>query len=375
MSLSIVADENIPLPPQWLQPSMTVRTVAGRSIDRATLADCDALLVRSVTRVDSPLLDGTPVRFVGTATIGTDHVDSNWLQRAGIAFIAAPGCNARAVVEYVLSACCRLTRDRGLDLAGARVGIVGMGNVGGALYRQLDALGIRCLGYDPLIPPDRYPVLCDDLDAVLQCDVVCLHTPLTRDGAHPTWHLLGRERLAALRRDAVLVNAGRGAAVDNAALLQVLEERPQLAAVLDVWEGEPAIDSALARQVALATPHIAGYSALGKARGAQRVFAALCRHFGFDDSAVKVAGEIGAAVTVTASEPFAALAEAVLAVYDIGRDHRALTATLDGPAGERAVAFDRLRRDYPLRLEFSQVEVAAPAAVQPLLRAAGFRLG
>src|SRR5690606_29332386 len=191
---------------EWFSSLGEVRTLAGRSMAAADVADADILLVRSVTPVNAALLSGSRVCFVGTATIGTDHLDIEYLQRANIGYANAPGSNAQSVVDYVLSA---LAAEEGLLarlLSGqARVGVVGLGNVGGRLLRRLQALGIDAVGFDPYVTAPDLPQ--NTLEAVLGCEVVCLHTPLTRVGAHPTWHLLDEARLRALRSGAVLLNA------------------------------------------------------------------------------------------------------------------------------------------------------------------------
>ena len=274
----IIADENMPFVREWFAPFGTVRTLPGRALTADQVRDADALLVRSVTRVNRELLQGSRVRFVGSATSGIEHVDADYLRAQGIGCASAPGCNATAVVEYVLSCLCALDGVLEKLLAGGVVGIIGLGNVGARLTQRLQALGIHCVGYDPFLTPQSGLPLCD-LDTVLNADVVCCHTPLTATGAYPTRHLLDIERLRRLRKDAVLINAGRGAVVDNAALLDLLRERDDVRAVLDVWESEPAIELALLDAVTLATPHIAGYSWDGKVAGTRAVLDSFCGFF------------------------------------------------------------------------------------------------
>ena len=232
-SLKIVADENIPSVETIFSALGVVVTVNGRHLNKEQLLDADVLLVRSVTQVNRALLEGTPVRFVATATIGTDHLDKEYLKEKEIAWASAPGCNADSVVDYVISAFCRLEGLLEWLLADGVVGIVGMGNVGSRLYHRLNRLGINVCAYDPLIEQDRYSVL-TNLDDVLKSDVICLHAPLSHDGDHPSYHLFDSDRLASLNTGTVLINAGRGAVVDNAALKQLLIERDDVSAVLDV---------------------------------------------------------------------------------------------------------------------------------------------
>ena len=210
--MHIVADENIPLLNEFFADFGEITLVEGRSMTAADVADADILLVRSVTRVDAQLLAGSKIKFVGTATIGTDHIDQDYLQEAGIGFKSAPGCNAQAVVDYVLSALSVLVDERGIGFTDVSVGIVGVGNVGLLLRRRLEEMGVTVLAVDPFKDPEEVGELVT-LDEALQADVVTLHTPLTRDGEHPTWHLIDQQRLAQMKPDASLINAGRGAVV------------------------------------------------------------------------------------------------------------------------------------------------------------------
>ncbi len=372
--INIVADENIPQVRECFSSLGEVRTLAGRSMAAADVADADILLVRSVTPVNAALLSASRVRFVGTATIGTDHLDIDYLQRMEIGYANAPGSNAQSVVDYVLSA---LAAEEGLlaRLLGgkARVGVVGLGNAGGRLLRRLHALGIDAVGFDPYVDAPDLPQ--NTLEVVLGCEVVCLHTPLTRQGAHPTWHLLDESRIRSLRSAAVLLNAGRGAVIDNQALLRVLEARPDLRVMLDVWESEPAINLDLLQRVTLATPHIAGYSFDGKLAGTHRLLQACCEFLACP-LPIHSSSDDPMPITVpTGGDAAAALGAALLAVYDPRRDDAALRA--GGDPAAIATHFDQLRKHYPLRREIAGCEVVnwkeLGAGAQRLLAAAGFR--
>jgi erythronate-4-phosphate dehydrogenase len=271
----LVADENIPFAREVFGTLGEVVTLPGRTLTRADLVAADALLVRSVTRVDGSLLVETPVTFVGTCTIGIDHLDTQWFDQNGIAWASAPGCNANSVVQYALAAMARL-RPHWLSQT---VGIIGCGNVGGHLHRVLRGLGVAVKCYDPWLTLSQNPDL-TTLDELLSCDIICVHTPLITTGAHPTLHLLNAERLAALRPGALLISAGRGAAIDNHALKALLPHRQDLDVVLDVWEPEPLLDVELLRRVTLGTPHIAGYSYDGKINGTLQIYHKLCQHLG-----------------------------------------------------------------------------------------------
>ncbi|GMU45618.1 MAG: erythronate-4-phosphate dehydrogenase [Porticoccaceae bacterium] len=359
--MKIVADENMPLLAELFGAHGEVVALPGRAIGPAAVRAADVLLVRSVTPVDAALLAGSRVRFVGSATSGCDHVDQPWLARAGIHFAHAPGCNAGAVVQYLLSAFCVL-RPAWRELV---VGIVGCGAVGGRLYRLLRGLGVRCLVSDPLLPATALPER-RDLDAVLAgADILCLHVPLTRSGDHPTFHLLDAGRLARLKPGCLLINAARGAVVDNAALRRRLAAGAPLTAVLDVWEGEPYLDLALWQWVASGTPHIAGYSREGRENGTRAVHAAFCAWRGVAPPATPAARPWPLAVAPGSD----ALARAVLATFDVRVEHRRMAAAL-AVADDIGRAFDALRRSCPERREFGHFEVATgdPALAADLRR-------
>ncbi|MFO7787661.1 MAG: 4-phosphoerythronate dehydrogenase [Halospina sp.] len=372
-SLRILADENIPALEACFGGSGEVRTLPGRSIRKADLLDVDVLLVRSVTRVDADLLAGTAVRWVGTATIGTDHLDTHWLEQQGIVWASAPGCNAEAVADYVLAVMALAATERGQALTDGSVGIVGFGNVGSRVHRRLQALGIETHVTDPPLAENGAPGL-TGLDEVLACDRITLHAPLVRDGRWPTEHLLDAARIQALRPDQVLISAGRGAVVDNASLRERLEASdggPWTA--LDVWEGEPLVEPQLARNVRIATPHIAGYSLEGKLRGTVMLAQALNRWLGMGSHPVLEALVPGPAGMEALP---ATLEETLLAAYDPRRDSRQLRETLAGSRAERASAFDRLRKEYPVRREFGfhYLPARSDPVVNRQLEAAGFTL-
>lgn len=368
----IVADENIPLLDAFFAGFGEIRRYSGRGIDAACVREADVLLVRSVTRVDRALLEGSKVRFVGTCTIGTDHLDLEHLAEAGIHWTSAPGCNARGVVDYVLGSLLTLAELDGVALAERTYGVVGAGEVGARLVKVLQGLGWKVLVCDP---PRQAREGGDfvELDTLLErCDVISLHTPLVRGGEQATWHLLDEARLARLRPGAWLVNASRGAVVDNRALRELLQARDDVHAVLDVWEGEPQVDLALADLCTLATPHIAGYSLDGRQRGTAQVYQALCRWLGQPEQ-VRLAQLLPPASLArlefdATAEPAWVLATLCRAVYDPRRDDADLRRSLSEDSAEQRAGFDRLRKQYPPRREIEGLRVGIRGEAPGLVR-------
>ncbi|EMD99705.1 4-phosphoerythronate dehydrogenase PdxB [Pseudomonas stutzeri] len=379
--MPILADENIPLVDEFFAGFGEIRRMPGRSINRAALENVDVLLVRSVTRVDRELLEGSAVRFVGTCTIGTDHLDLDYFEQAGIAWASAPGCNARGVVDYVLGSLLALAEVRGEVLARRRFGVVGAGEVGERLVEVL-----RGLGWDVRVcdPPRQGREAGDfvSLDEILaECDVVSLHTPLTLGGDWPTFHLFDQARLSRLRPGTWLINASRGAVVDNAALRDLLLQRPDMEAVLDVWEGEPQVDVALAGLCRIATPHIAGYSLDGKLRGTAQIYAALCAARGVEPAIELAQLTPGPALTelafASSAESAEMLATLCRAVYDPRRDDADFRRSLLGDEAQRRAGFDLLRKQYPPRREIDGLKVRIGGhnpALATIVEALGARL-
>ena len=356
--MRILADENIPML-EVFERHGQLRRVAGRSLDRSVLADADVLLVRSVTQVDQALLAGSQVKFVGTCTIGTDHLDLDYLAAQGIGWSSAPGCNARGVVDYVLGSLLALAERDGVDLARRCYGVVGAGQVGERLVQVLRGLGWQVLVCDP---PRQQREGGDyvDLATLLQrCDVISLHTPLTTQGAWPTRHLIATQQLQALQPGSWLINASRGAVLDNQALKQCLAQRTDVRAVLDVWEGEPLIDVALAQRCEIATAHIAGYSLDGKIRGTEQIYQAFCQHFALADTgAIEFPAQTLLAMRLAAHTPVAAALRLLCrAVYDPRSDDAAFRLSLQGDEGARRAAFDQVRKNYPVRREIPDLQV------------------
>tara|TARA_R110000796_G_scaffold46008_5_gene111394 strand:+ start:21766 stop:22962 length:1197 start_codon:yes stop_codon:yes gene_type:complete len=397
--MHIVADENIPLLDGFFSTLGQITTLPGRQISRHDLRSADVLLVRSVTQVNAELLQGTPVRFVGTCTIGTDHLDLPWLAAQGITAASAPGCNARGVVEYVLSCLLTLAERTGQDWRSRKVGIVGVGQVGSRLAATLQGLGVTTL----LCDPPRQACGTNGfvaLDTLLsEADVISCHVPLTRDGADATWHLFDQKRLHSLRPGAWLINSSRGPVVDGLALEALLAERDDVQVVLDVWEQEPLVSRSLADRCALATPHVAGYSLDGKLRGTAQIYQALCAFLGEPEqhkldqlapsdgvARLTMALDLERSGSVNSGQVLEdeILRRALRYVYDVRDDDARMRRMLLGAAGTDDYGqacrqgFDRLRRSYPLRRENPLLTLdfpaGAPERVRGMMHAAGFTL-
>ncbi|HZS36169.1 MAG TPA: 4-phosphoerythronate dehydrogenase [Polyangia bacterium] len=378
MALRIVADRNIAFAAEAFAPLGDVVTLPSGELVREAVRDADLVLVRSTVKVGAPLLDGSRARFVATATIGTDHLDTAWLDARGIRWASAPGSNADSVLEWWAAALLTIAERRSAALASLRVGIVGVGAVGGRVERFCRALGVTPLLCDP--PRARRESETDftfaeksethftSLDALLPaCDVVTFHVPLTREGEDATHHLLDERRLGALAPGAWLVNASRGEVVDGAALERALAAGRPAQAILDVWEGEPSPAPSLIERCALATPHIAGHSLDGKANGTEQIYRAACAFLGVAPSwraraALPPPASPSLRLDTAGRSDEAIVLAALRAAYRIETDDAALRAIARLPPGERAAAFRRHRDHYPARRELRAftVELSPP---------------
>lgn len=368
--MKIVADENIPFVNELFAPIGEIVLRPGREICPSDVKSADVLLVRSVTPVNEALLAGSKVKFVGTCTIGVDHLDTQYMDAQGITYSSAPGCNAGGVVQYALSAMAVLGLLEDAPSRDFKVAVVGCGNVGSRMYRTLNALGYDCIGIDPFKTTQEIPHL-QPFEAIYDCDLICCHTPLTRTGPAPTEHLINADVLNHLKSGATLLNAGRGGVIDNRDLLAHLSKRDDLTAVLDVWEGEPNIMPELLDAVALASPHIAGYSYEGRINGSLMIHRALVDYLLAhgehpEDSRRSIEDHVAEGKP---SIRVGSFAEAVLTTYDVRRDDQALRQAVSGlPA-----SFDALRKHYPKRREFSHYLIeTAPPALMPLLTSLGY---
>jgi erythronate-4-phosphate dehydrogenase len=377
--MRIVIDKNLPFGAEAFSTVGDVLQVQTNAMSADAVHDADALIIRSETKVTPDLLKGSAIKFVGTATIGTDHIDIAWLKTQGIGFANAPGCNANSVVEYIAAALFSLGAKKGFSLRGKTLGIVGAGTIGSKVETMAQALGMKVLLNDPPLKrmsgDSRYLPLGDLMGA----DIITLHVPLNKSGSDPTYHLFDAARLSSMKKGTLLMNAARGAVVETSALISALRSGHLGGAVLDVWEGEPNISDNLNTLVTLGTPHIAGYSLDGKVKAVHIVYDAMCRFFNVDPiwqipAARMPAPEIRTiALTETNVSAESLLGNAVKQCYDIERDDHALRSVMSHAAQERPSLFMRLRTGYRVRREFSATEVTtADPALGRLFSMLGF---
>lgn len=366
--------------------SRTGKTVVlpDREITRSDLLDADALIVRSKTRIDRELLEGTPVKFVGTATAGSDHIDAAYLEKRGIYWSASPGCNANSVSEYLVAALLVLRTRHGFDLAGKTIGVVGCGNVGSRVAAKCAALGMTVLRNDPPLAAASPDSDFQPLETVLaDSDIVTLHVPLVKEGPWPTDRMADYRFFEQLKPGAIFINAARGSVCDYDALLDARQGGAVSRMVVDVWSPEPAFRTDVLKMADLASPHIAGHSYEGKLNGTIACHNELCNFFeipkrwniaaSLPDPEVPTLG-----TDCTGRDDEEVLHEIVKRIYDIETDDALIREAAVHDEIDRARNFDALRKSYRVRREFSNTQVDARNAGESLrgkIAALGFALG
>ncbi|WP_444998589.1 4-phosphoerythronate dehydrogenase [Aliikangiella sp. IMCC44359] len=348
--LTIVADESMPHVESLFASFGNIITKPGREISAEHVKLADALLCRSITPINEKLLAESNVQFVGTATIGVDHLDRRWLAKNNISWSNAAGCNASAVAQYVISALCYWTKKYRRVWQDLKVGIVGAGNVGTELARCLTILGIDYLLCDPLLQKQGDKRQFASMADMMNCDVITFHVPITYSGEHSTYHLVNEPFLSKLNTEQLVINAARGEVIDNSALCDYLNSSKHADFVLDTFEGEPSIDYSLLKKCLLATPHIAGHTLEGKSRGTVMIFEAFCKHF-------EIMHEVDNAMIQSIYPPKNLLVDKnkkqqlidyLLSIYDIEKDHQKLLSAIKNTKVKSHIGdtFDRLRKNY-----------------------------
>jgi len=377
--LNIIADAHI-----WAVESafselpgydVDLNILENKQITPDRVADADILLTRSSTRVDAGLLQGSSVRFAGTATIGDDHYDKAWLDAHGISWSNAAGSSTDSVIEYMLTAMFELHARGLINIPAATIGVIGAGRIGGKLARLCEAIGMTALCNDPPRARSEQSVAFHSLDALLeQADIITLHTPLLRDGADCTVHLLGREQLAAFKGCGI-INAGRGACVDNPALTDWLDHSPDRFAVLDCWEHEPRPDNRLISHpgMAIATPHIAGHSIDGKAANTYSIYKALCDFLHIEakwDMHEHLPAPALPHTVDSTGDCWQQLHAATGWLYAINDDDETMKSWSDLSRNELPNAFTGYRRHYPVRRDWPYAPIHFTHADAETLRLA-----
>ena len=349
--MKVVCDSDIPFLKGALEPYCEVIYSRGSDIGKEMVKDADALMVRTRTKCNASLLEGSKVRFIATATIGYDHIDTKWCEANGIRWTNAPGCNSWSVQQYVGSLLVTLSRHMLFSFKDKTIGIVGVGNVGGKVARLAALLGFRVLLCDPPRVRKEGANAFVTLDEIInRSDIITLHVPLISDGQDATYHMFDKNRLSSLNRNQILINTSRGEVVDNAALKEALIKKTICAAALDVWENEPHIDSGLLSLLFTGTPHIAGYSVDGKATGTTMSVQALGKFFDLpckDWEVTEVPPSLRPteiSIDAAGKTPQEVLADAILYTYNIKTDDAALRADI--------ASFENQRSNYPVRREF-----------------------
>ena len=350
--IKVIADANIPFLSGVLEPYAEVQYLSPAEIHRENVRGKDALLIRTRTKCNAQLLDGSSIKFIGTATIGYDHIDTKYCESKHIRWIYAPGCNSSSVTQYIASALLTIARRKDIDLSEMTIGIVGVGNVGRKVATLAQSLGMRvCLNDPPRMRAEGKGgfVRLDELKD--ESDVISFHVPLIKDGLDKTYHMADELFFAKLGRKTILLNTSRGPVVKTCALKDAIKNGTIDTCVLDVWENEPDIDQELLNMVDLATPHIAGYSADGKANGAAICVREINSFFNLGIDKNWYPSEIP---SPSQSREFflncrgktnqEIISEAVLATYSIVRDDEVFRKSVG--------TFERQRNNYPVRREF-----------------------
>lgn len=372
--IKVVADDKIPFLKGVLDSYAEVEYLPGKQITKDTILDADALLIRTRTRCDAGLLEGTKVKFIGTATIGFDHIDTVYCEKQGISWVNSPGCNSSSVQQYIASALLKISAETGFNLRDKTLGIVGVGRVGSKVEKLAWILGMNIILNDP--PRARAEGLNQfvSLDELLRdSDIISLHVPLNSEGIDKTRHLFNDATFRKVRKGSWLINTSRGEVVNSEALKNALVDDRLSGTVIDVWEKEPEIDIPLMHMAFLATPHIAGYSADGKANGTAMVVKALCEAFKIPVSnwypEVPPPQEPVLVIDSNGKSCDEIVRKAVFHAYNIAEDDVKLRFD---PS-----RFERIREQYPVRREFQAFTVKLkgdPKGAGKILGEMGFKV-
>ena len=349
--MRIVADDKIPFLKGALEPYAEVVYIPGKQIKMEMLKDSDALLIRTRTICNENLLEGTSIRFIGTATIGFDQIDTDYCSKNKIIWTNAPGCNSSSVQQYIAAALFRISSEHHFSLKDKTLGIIGVGNVGSKVEKFARSVGMNVLLNDPPRARIEGKKNFHSLNTVLSgSDILTVHVPLNIVGEDQTWHLFNEESFKKIKRGAWFLNSSRGEVSDTYSLKNALNSGMLSGAVIDVWENEPNIDPELLQQAFIATPHIAGYSTDGKANGTSMVVNSLTKYFNLPSenwypSDVPPPASPYISIDCNNKSEEEIIREAVIHTYNIDKDNSMLRISIQN--------FEKLRGDYPVRREFT----------------------
>lgn len=359
--MKLIIDENISYAKEAFSQFGEVVLVHGRKITDEIVKDADALIVRSITNVNEQLLYKSKLKFVGTATIGTDHIDAEYLKGRNIEFADASGCNAAAVAEYVLTSLAEAVVNNNLFFKDLKIGVIGVGNIGSRISKYVNALGMTVIKNDPPLKRKTGDNSFKEIDDALKADIITFHVPLNQGGVDNTFHLIDYNRLVSVRDNCILINTSRGSVVDNTDLEKILHNK-NINVILDVWENEPSIKTDLLKKAFLTSPHVAGYSLEGKVNGTTMIYSALCKFLNekemWKPQLPKVEKEEILINDVSGREEV--LRNIFRHVYDLRIDNENMKKMLAMNSNDAAFHFDLLRKNYPLRREFHNYTVILP---------------
>lgn len=346
--MKIIADKNIPFLKGVAEEFGDVEYLAGSEFSNERIKDADVLIIRTVAKMDEQMLRNTSVKLICTATIGYDHIDTEYCEKNGIQWKNAPGCNSSSVQQYVTSALLLIAAKKGFDLADTTIGIVGVGNVGKKVARACEALGMRVLLSDPIRESEENSSDFVSLDYIKEeANIITFHTPLTKEGVYKTCHLADDYFFNSLAKKPIIINSARGGIVDTEAIKSAIRTNKISGAIIDCWEKEPDIDFEYMEMVDIATPHVAGYSADGKANATRMSLETIARCFDLDRKPIDYINPPAPAESIIDLDKFDAskrFISAMLTTYNPMVDFEALKSM--------PTAFKTLRNEYPLRREY-----------------------
>ena len=347
--MKFIIDDKIPYIKGALEPYAEVVYLPGNGISKQDVQDADGLIIRTRTLCNAALLEGSRLRFIATATIGYDHIDTAFCQKQGIAWTNAAGCNAQSVAQYIASAIVTLSLKYKFDLKTKTIGIVGVGNVGKRVADMAETLGMSVLLNDPPREEREEKNNFASLEQIKEeADIITFHPPLTKEGKYPTCHIAGDSFFSGLDKKPIIINSARGEIIDTAALKNAITKGKLGGVVIDCWENEPEIDLELLAKIDIGTPHIASYSADGKANATSMSVQAVSRFFrlGSDDWKVDDLPAPQDPVIYMEKED---IPKAVLHSCDILQD--------DAKLRNNPALFEKWRGDYPLRREYGAYKI------------------